>query len=114
MVGGEEREIKVFHRPTVEEVINSLSPEEQYALGFTDKAPAGHKSIPPGAQIREARGELHIGPAYKPKESAEDWFKETFPSIAKDMGGARPSPGGWRGIYTGSGRYAPRIKTLTF
>lgn len=82
---------------------------ELYLFGQTDEAPEGFMSIPSGAPLK-------YQPQVEPvqRQTAEEWFAETYPSIAAERGGARSTQRGWRDIFTGTSRFAPKIKTLTF
>ncbi len=100
--------------PPKEEVLAEISDVEKYLLGLSDVAPEGFKSIPIGEMISQAPGRLAEGFPGRGRQTADEWFEDTFPSIAGDRGGARPSPGGFGDIFTGSGRFARRVKTIKF
>ena len=112
--------------PSREDILAQLTPEEAYVFGLTEEAPQGYTSIPKGLSIRGVADDLFAGLISRPEmkfgtelselraKTADEWFKETYPSIAGERGGARPLAKGWRDIFTGSRRFAPKIKTLTF
>lgn len=96
--------------PSRETILERMTDTQKYLFGLTDEAPEGYKSIPKGASIRWSP---RAPPVEAKRQTAQEWFKETYPSIAGERGGARPTQR-WPGIFTGSGRHAPKIKTLTF
>ena len=84
---------------------------ELYLFGKTEEAPEGYKPIPMGAPLEYAPA---VAEPEAPRQSAQDWFAQTYPSIAGERGGARATQRGWRDIFTGRGRFAPKIKTIKF
>ena len=100
---------------TTEQITAGISDVEKYLLGLSDVAPEGFKSIPIGEMISQAPGRLAEGfPGRTRRKTDQEWLEENFPSIAADRGGARPSARGFGDIFTGRGRFAPKVKTLTF
>jgi hypothetical protein len=90
------------------EDLPELPPAIAYMLGLTDVAPAGYPSIPPSNLP-----EMMIGTPSGGQSPARQWFEQRYPTISgARRGGARPTQKGWRRILRG--RFAPKIKTVTF
>jgi len=90
---------------------SSLTSSERYVLGLSNEPPAGYDYAAPGAKPFTGYGGGGGG------QSAQDWFADKYPSIARygaGSSGARSKPSWWTDIYSGSGRWAPRIKTIQF
>ncbi len=90
-----------------------LSAVEQYMFGQSDIVPEGI-SISPGGDVPITPGvSPTMGKADVQSEDLE-WFQQQYPQLS-NRGGARPaSRQNWRQIATGSGRFAPKVRTVDF